>query len=105
MTWTLNLPDKLLERLHRIAVERGVPADSLVAEWIASLPGEGDAAAIADEDDDLVACTRAILTGSEPPAKANWDELMDVLAATEPRYATVEEAMSELRGGQWAKDG
>jgi hypothetical protein len=104
MTVTPTLPDELFEHLSRVADERGVPADQLVAEWIPSLPKECNATPLAEEDEDLVSCTRAMLEGSAPPAAPDWSDIEEALAETEPEYATVEEAMSHLRSRRWVKD-
>lgn len=104
MTWTLTLPDELFERLSRVADARGVPADQLVAEWIVALATEPDSTPIADEDQDLVTYTRALLAGSLPPLTSDWSDLEKALSNSEPEYASVEEAMSHLRTRPWTKD-
>ncbi|NCQ35210.1 hypothetical protein GW813_09100 [bacterium] len=76
---------------------------------VAALPAPLRAAVAsrpAEEIDDgvLVACTRALLDGTEPPVAAEWDDIEAALRNSEPEYPSLAEAMSALRGRPWSED-
>jgi hypothetical protein len=105
MSQLLTLPDELFDRLRRAADQRGLSVEQLLAWCTSALePSTGMHALPAEDEDLLVACTRALLDRSEPPLAADWDELKDALSRSEPPYASVEEAMSALRQRPWTKD-
>jgi hypothetical protein len=105
MSQTLTLPDELYHRLRRAAEQEGMPIPDLLASWIDALPPAAGATGGPSADGDLlVRCTRALLNGEEPPLAVDWDDLSAAISATEPAYATVEDAMSALRRRSWVKD-
>ena|ERR1043166_4902957 len=106
MSLNLTLPDDVMSRLREVAGQRGVSIEGLIEQIAATLPGSTHIAGGDPMDDELlVACTRALLEGTEPPITAAWKEIEETLLASEPIYPTVEEAMSALRGRPWSKDG
>jgi hypothetical protein len=105
MSQLLTLPDELFDRLRRVADQRGLSVEELLAWCTSALePSTGMHALPAEDEDLLVASTRALLDRSEPPLAADWNELRDALSRSEPPYASVEEAMSALRQRPWTKD-
>jgi hypothetical protein len=105
MSQTLRLSDDLFDRLRRAAEQEGLSVEQLLARWVAArVPIQEGQPAQEGDHDLLLACTRALLDGSEPPIAANWDELRLALQSSEPLYPTVEEAMSALRHRRWMKD-
>jgi hypothetical protein len=105
MTQTLSLPDELFDRLRRAAEQQGLSVEQLLAQWVsARTPTQESVPAQEDDDDLLVACTRALLEGTEPPIVVNWGEVELALQSSEPHYPTVEEAMSASRRRPWTKD-
>ena len=106
MSQSLILPDELFDRLRRAADQRGVSVEQLLASFISAAgPITTMPPHSVDDQDLLVACTRALLDGSDPPVAADWKEIEEALSHSEPAYASIEEAMSALRRRPWAKDG
>src|SRR5262245_34458102 len=104
MSRNLTLPDELFDRLRRAADQQGLAVEQLLGQWVGmSMPDANTLSANAD-DDLLVACTRALLDGTEPPIPVDWALLEGALQSSEPKYPTVEDAMSDLRKRPWAKD-
>jgi hypothetical protein len=102
---TLSLPDALVIRLQTLADERGLSIEQLLVQWAGEPTSNGGGAERPGQDDELlVACTRALLDGSEPPVAVDWDEIQRALQESEPAYSTIEEAMTTLRRRPWSKD-
>jgi hypothetical protein len=103
MSQTFTLPDELAEQLRLIAEQRGVSIEQLLTQWIGDPAPTRGVLGAADQDQELlVACTRALLDGRDPPIAIDWIEIQNALQASEPFYATVEEAMSALRRRPWS---
>jgi hypothetical protein len=106
MTQTLRLPDDLFDRLLHAAQQQGLSIEQLLAQWVAARTPAGENVPAPEGDDDLlIACTRALLEGTEPPIAVNWNDVKLALDSSEPFYLTVEEAMSASRRRPWTKDG
>ena len=104
MSRTLTLPDELYERLRRTADQQGLRVEQLLGQWV-GMPMPCNNMSTPDADEALlVACTRALLNGTEPPMAVDWAALEGALQSSEPLYPTIEEAMSDLRSRPWAKD-
>jgi len=105
MSQTLTLPDELFDRLNCTADQQGLVIEQLLAQWIAAaMPSRERLSDTLRDDNLLLACTQALLDGSEPPIAADWAELEAALQGSKPLHPTVEEAMSSLRSRPWTKD-
>jgi hypothetical protein len=105
MSHSLTLPDDLFDHLRRTANQQGVSIEQLLREWLIKRVSAGEGpSSLQDDDELLMACTRALLEGGEPPITADWEELMTTLEHSEPVPPTVDEAMSVLRHRPWTKD-
>jgi hypothetical protein len=105
MSQSLTLPDELFDRLRRAADQQGLSVEQLLA-WLMSAAGPSAAMPphSVEDEDLLVACTRALLDDTDPPVAADWKEIEGALSHSQPAYASIEEAMSALRRRPWAKD-
>ena len=103
MSRTLTLPDELYERLRRIADQQGLAVEQLLEQWAGMPTSNTNMPASYADDDLLVACTRALLDGTEPPVTVDWPALDAALQSSEPLYPTIEGAMSDLRSRPWTK--
>jgi len=96
MSTTVSIPESLYGRLREIASEKGCTPDALVEEIVADALGPSLSA-------DARVATRTRTTSGRASTAAEWDIVEKELAATEPHFATVEDAMSHVRGRRWRK--
>jgi hypothetical protein len=108
----------VVERLLLDLAEFGLPQDRWLVPPHAQADARSPVAALptplraavasrtAEEIDDgvLVACTRALLDGTEPPVAFEWDDIEAALRNSAPEYPSLAEAMSALRGRPWSED-
>jgi hypothetical protein len=105
MSQTVTLPDELYDRLQLAADQRGISVERFIDEVVGVLgPGSSGPPSAAQDDELLLAATRALLDGTDPPIPIDWDEVSRCLVSSEPEYATIEDAMGTLRQRLWVKD-
>jgi hypothetical protein len=105
MSEGLTLPDELLDRLEQAATRRGQSVEQLLSELVSNLVPDTEVhSAVVPSEELLAECTRALLSGIDPPIAADWDDIADTLSDSEPPFGSIEEAMSDLRGRAWSKD-
>jgi len=81
----LTLPDELVDRLEQAAKRRGQSVEQLLSELVSNLVPDTEArSAVVPNEELLAECTRALLSGTDPPIAADWDDIAATLLQSDP---------------------